>query len=52
MLHALLEELSANEDKARTFTQKNLCGPQGLPGMPMASPSGELATQQTEKDIP
>ena len=32
--------------------KKDLCVPQGLPGMPMASPSGELATQQTEKDIP
>ncbi len=52
MLHALLEEISANEDKTRTFTQKNLCVPQGLLGMPMASPSGELATQQMERDIP
>ena len=25
MLHALLEEISANEDKARTFTQKMTC---------------------------
>ena len=31
--------------------KKDLCVPQGLPGMPMASPSGELAAQQTERDI-
>ena len=50
MLHALLEEISANEDKARTFTQEKTCVFRRA--CLVCSPSGELAAQQTERDIP
>ena len=52
MLHALLEEYLPMRTRPARSRKKDLCVPQGLPGMPMASPSGKLATQQTERDIP